>query len=101
MKPAAFKGSTNPLEAEEWMTSIKWIVGFMELNDREKILNASYMLKKEARYWWEAVKARREVQTTSWTDFEEEFNRKFYNLTTMSAQQIEFFTLQQGEMIVA
>ena len=48
--------------------------GFMELNDREKVLCATYMLKKEARYWWEVVKARRKVQTISWTNFEEEFN---------------------------
>ena len=47
------------------------------------------------------VKARREVQTMSWTDFEEEFNRKFYNPTMISTQQAEFLNLQQGEIIVA
>ena len=73
MKPVVFEGSTNPLDAEEWISSIKLIVEFMELNDREKVLCASYMLKKEARYRRKAVKARREFQTMGWTDFEEEF----------------------------
>ena len=65
MKLIAFKGSANPLDVDEWISSIKLIVEFKELNDREKVLCASYMLKREARYWWEAVKARREVQTMS------------------------------------
>lgn len=52
MKPTTFEGSTNRLDAEEWLSSIQLIVDFMELNDREKVFRASYMLKKKARYWW-------------------------------------------------
>ncbi|KAL5540354.1 hypothetical protein UlMin_043023 [Ulmus minor] len=76
MKPAEFEGSTNPLDAEEWISSIQTIMEFMELNDRERVFCASYMLKKEARYWWESVKARRDVQLMTWAEFVEEFNRK-------------------------
>ena len=35
MKPAQFIGSTNPLEAEEWFSSIEIILDFMQLSDRE------------------------------------------------------------------
>ncbi|KAL5548161.1 hypothetical protein UlMin_003392 [Ulmus minor] len=101
MKPAEFEGSTNPLDAEEWLSSIQTIMEFMELNDRERVLCVSYMLKKDARYWWESVKARRDVQLLTWAEFVEEFNRKFYNPTAMSAQQTEFLNLQQGNMTVA
>ncbi|KAL5547943.1 hypothetical protein UlMin_003174 [Ulmus minor] len=73
----------------------------MELNDQERIICASYMMKKEARYWWESVKARRTVSDMTWEDFKTEFNRKFYNPTAMSAQQTEFLNLQQGDMTVA
>ena len=34
----------------------------MELNDHEKFLCVPYMLKTEARYWWEIVKARRIIE---------------------------------------
>ena len=51
MKPASFEGSTDPLEAEEWLSSIETILDFMELSDRERVLCASYMLKKDARHW--------------------------------------------------
>ena len=63
MKPPSFEGSTNPLDAEEWLSSMKIILDFMELDDREKIICAAFMLKREARYWWESVKARRNVRT--------------------------------------
>ena len=37
------------------------ILDFMELNDDEKIICAAYVLRKKARYWWEAVKTRRNI----------------------------------------
>ena len=35
MKPAEFAGSTDPLEAKEWISSIETILDFMQLNDQE------------------------------------------------------------------
>ena len=61
MKLPSFERSTNSLDAEEWLSSMETILYFMELNDKENIICAAYMLKKEARYWWEAVKTRRNV----------------------------------------
>ena len=37
MKPAQFAGSTDPLEAEEWISSIETILDFMQLSDHEQI----------------------------------------------------------------
>ena len=48
IKPAEFVGSSDPLEAEEWLSSIETILEFMELSDREKVICASYMLRKDA-----------------------------------------------------
>ncbi|KAL5559193.1 hypothetical protein UlMin_035404 [Ulmus minor] len=74
---------------------------FMELNDRERVFCASFMFKREARYWWDSVKARRDVNAMTWAEFVEEFNRKFFNPTAMSAQEAEFLTLKQDGMTVA
>ncbi|KAL5575497.1 hypothetical protein UlMin_017196 [Ulmus minor] len=86
MKPASFEGLTDPLEAEKWLSSIETILDFMELDDRERVLCASYMLKKDARYWWGAVKLRRDVGIMTWNDFVREFNHKYYNSTALRAQ---------------
>ena len=101
MKPPLFEGSTNPLDAEEWLSTMEIILDFMELKDDEKIICAAYVLRKEARYWWEAVKTRRNVREMSWADFVYEFNKKFFNPIALSAQQTEFLNFKQDNMIVA
>ena len=83
MKLAQFVGSTDPLEAEEWISSIETILDFMQLNDRERVACVSYMLKKDARHWWAAVKLRRDVETMTWVEFVGEFNMKYYNLAAL------------------
>ncbi|KAL5577992.1 hypothetical protein UlMin_019691 [Ulmus minor] len=101
MKPPLFEGTTNPLEAEDWLSTMETILDFMELRDEEKITCAVYVLRKEARYWWDAVKTRRVVQAMSWADFVYEFNKKFFNPTALSAQQTEFLNFKQENMTVA
>ena len=83
MKPKEFEGSSNPLDAEEWLSSVQLIMEFMELNDRERVFCASFMFKREARYWWDSAKARRDVNAMTWAEFVEEFNGKFFNPTAM------------------
>ena len=69
MKPPSFEGSANPLDAEEWLSSMETILDFMELDDREMIICVTFMLKREDHYWWESVKARRNVRAMLWADF--------------------------------
>ena len=52
-----FEGSSNPVDAEEWLSSMQLIMEFMELNDCERVFCASFMYKRDARYWWESIKA--------------------------------------------
>ena len=74
MKPAQFVGSTNPLEVEEWISSIETILQFMQLSDHERVICASYMLRKDARHWWGSVKMRKNVNAMTGGEFVEEFN---------------------------
>ncbi|KAL5567777.1 hypothetical protein UlMin_024352 [Ulmus minor] len=100
MKPTEFAGSTNPLEAEEWLSSIETILEFMRLTDQERVSCASFMLKKDARHWWATVKVTRDVTEMTWADFVSEFNQKYYNSAILRAQQDEFMNLKQGSMTV-
>ena len=77
MKLAAFIGSTDPLEAKEWINSLEMIFEFMRLNDQERVACASYMLRKGARHWWSTVKMTRDVTVLSWANFIREFNQKY------------------------
>ena len=49
MKASEFHGSTNLIDADNWVTDVQADLNLMRLNDQEKVLYASYMLKKEAR----------------------------------------------------
>ena len=101
LKPKVFKGTTDPYEAEEWLHSTQAILEAMELSDKEKIQCATFMLKKEARYWWRTVKKRIDVSTTTWEEFVIEFNLKYFNSEMVITQQTEFHNLKQGQMTVA
>ena len=79
MKPPIFEGSTNPLEAESWLSSIQHILNFMQLNNQNKVFCASFMLQNEAWFWWETVEESRNILEMTWEYFKIEFNRKFYN----------------------
>ena len=50
-------------EAEVWLHSTQAILEVMDLNDKEKIQCATFMLKKEARYWWRSVNERIDITT--------------------------------------
>ncbi|KAL5546500.1 hypothetical protein UlMin_006187 [Ulmus minor] len=58
------------------------------------------MLRKDARYWWDSVKLRRNVHAMTWVEFVGEFNQKYYNQAAMRAKQKEFLNLKQGNMTV-
>ena len=100
MKLTEFVGSTDPLEAEEWINLMEMIFDFMQLSDQERVACVSFMLKKDARHWWATVKMTRDVGMMTWVDFIGEFNQKYYNSAIMRAQQDEFLNLKQGTMTV-
>ena len=73
MKAPEFEGPTDPIAADNWLIDIQVILDFMRLTEQEKVLCASFALKKDARHWWMTVQIRRDVTTMSWQDFVTEF----------------------------
>ena len=72
----------------------------MNLNDQDKVRCAAFLLKKDARYWWETIMIRRDVATMTWEDFVTKFNLKYYNRVTMRAKQSELINLRQRHVTV-
>ena len=90
MKKPEFEGSTNPFEANNWLIDIQVVLNFLKLNDQEKVLCASFVLRKDARLWWETVQIRRDVTQMTWEDFVDEFQEKYFNTEVMETQQDKF-----------
>ncbi|GMN74374.1 hypothetical protein TIFTF001_052362 [Ficus carica] len=61
MKAPEFEGTTDPIAADNWLIDIQVILNFMRLTEQEKVLCASFALKKDARHWWMTVQMRRDV----------------------------------------
>ncbi|GMN59389.1 hypothetical protein TIFTF001_028475 [Ficus carica] len=65
MKAPEFEGPTDPIAADNWLIDIQVILDFMRLTEQEKVLCASFTLKKDARHWWMTVQMRRDVMAMS------------------------------------
>ncbi|GMN62966.1 hypothetical protein TIFTF001_032040 [Ficus carica] len=100
MKAPEFEGPTDPIAADNWLIDIQVILDFMRLIEQEKVLCASFALKKDARHWWMTVQMRRDVTTMSWQDFMAEYRTMYYNKEILAGQQDEFTSLKQGSMTV-
>ncbi|GMN65591.1 hypothetical protein TIFTF001_034662 [Ficus carica] len=94
MKAPEFEGPTDPIAADNWLIDIQVILDFMRLTEQEKVLCASFALKKDARHWWMTVQMHRDVTTMSWQDFVTEFRSMYYNQEILAAQQDEFMNLR-------
>ncbi|GMN73783.1 hypothetical protein TIFTF001_053080 [Ficus carica] len=46
MKAPDFEGPADPIEADNWLIDIQVILDFMGLSEQEKVLCASFVLKK-------------------------------------------------------
>ena len=74
--PLVFEGTVDPSVAEVWISMIKKIFEFVQIEDEDKVRCAVYMLRKDTRIWWGAVKKTRDVAVMTWAEFLIEFNSK-------------------------
>ncbi|GMN66193.1 hypothetical protein TIFTF001_035254 [Ficus carica] len=100
MKAPEFEGPADPIEVDNWLIDIQVIFDFIGLSEQEKVLYASFALKKDARHWWMTVQMRSNVTTMSWQDFVTEFRAMYYNREILAVQQNEFNSFRQGSMTV-
>ncbi|GMN73161.1 hypothetical protein TIFTF001_053646 [Ficus carica] len=86
MKAPEFEGPMDPIAADNWFIDFQVILDFMRLTEQEKVLCASFALKKDARHWWMTMQMRRDVMAMSWQDFVAEFRTMYYNREILAAQ---------------
>ena len=56
LNPPEFMGTTDPLVVEKWLKKLDTIFEVMEVTKEQKLSLATFMLKGEARNWWEAMR---------------------------------------------
>ncbi|KAG6479279.1 hypothetical protein ZIOFF_062742 [Zingiber officinale] len=99
--PTEFKGTTDPIAAEGWIRSLETIFDFMQLTDVDKVRCAIFMLRDDARVWWEGAQLTVDLATLTWTDFKEVFYGKYFTVDNRTRLAREFLELRQGDLSVA
>ena len=94
-----FSGTTEPADAESWLTRVERIFDVMRCTDDERVSFATFLLEGGAYHWWRSV-SRRYGGVISWADFCKEFNVKFFPMVYQDIQASKFFELEQGLMTV-
>ena len=94
--PPIFEGSSDPSMAEEWISILERIFDFIGTTEREKVVCATYMLRNDARIWWDATKKGNNVAEMEWLEFLTLFNGKYYSKEVIEHKENEFTNLKQG-----
>ena len=86
-KPPTFAGSSNPLEADDWLRVIQRKLEPFECQDRDKVLLAAHQLTGTALAWWENYcTAAEDATTITWDEFVKEFSPLPYPRSHHEAQ---------------
>ena len=117
VQPPAFRGCSEPTEAQSWITEVEKAFQICRVADDQKTLFASYLLKGEANFWWEAIRPRelrdevvgenemadeaRGEGSISWRRFKELFFERYFPISMCDRMEARFLELKQGDMSVA
>ncbi|XP_047342756.1 uncharacterized protein LOC124946233 [Impatiens glandulifera] len=100
-KLADFRGSTDPLEAEEWLQSMETIFTFMQCSNSDQVKCASFMFKDDARIWWQGAKSTLDLDAATWEEFNAVFYGKYFTLSTRNKLARKFLEIRLGDASIA
>ncbi|XP_012841509.1 PREDICTED: uncharacterized protein LOC105961791 [Erythranthe guttata] len=98
MNPSEFHGGPDPVIAEEWIKSLEVIFDYMQMGDRERVHCALFLLRNEARNWWEGAKEGIELENLQWSIFKVQFFEKYFSKDIRANKLKEFLELRQGDL---
>ncbi|KAA0060484.1 Gag protease polyprotein-like protein [Cucumis melo var. makuwa] len=97
-----FAGTTNPADAEAWLTLIEKCFRVTRCPEDRKVELAAFLLQNGAEDWWRMEESRRRTTgDISWNEFKKAFFDKFYPRSFRDAKRNEFLRLTQGSMTIA
>ncbi|CAO2201079.1 unnamed protein product [Urochloa humidicola] len=101
-RPPSFSHSADPLEADDWLKTVKKMLNITQCTDREKVLYASGRLEGTAGDWWDAyTAAQANADTITWQEFKTNFRNHHIPAGLMKLKKKEFLALKQNGMSVS
>ena len=101
IQPPEFKGFGEPVEARSWLKEMEKSFKIIGVEEGQKTIFATYLLKEEANYWWESKEAMEPEGVVTWERFTELFLQKYFPEHMESRMEIKFLELKQNNRTVA
>ncbi|KAL8119802.1 hypothetical protein AgCh_017061 [Apium graveolens] len=101
LKPPEFHGSADPVEARAWLKEMEKSFEILSTDEAQKTVFATYLLKREANYWWETKKNMETDAIITWERFNQLFLGKYFPRFMENQMEIKFLELKQNNLSVA
>src|ERR1043165_2231927 len=101
LKPPVFQCSSEPLEADDWLRSIKRKLYTTHFAPDDQVIFAVYFLEGAALQWWENYVAMQpDGHVVTWQELCDAFRGYHILDELMEPKKEEFYNLTQGEMSI-
>jgi hypothetical protein len=94
LKPPTFAGSSNPLDADDWLRTIKRKLEAIGCPKNQRVHVVVHQLSGMALSWWDTFSAA--VRDATWAEFEATFREHHVPLGIVQLKEEEFRELTQG-----
>ena len=74
LRPARFSGTTDPMEADDWLRSVNKDLVTVGCTDEEKVRFAAFLLEGPAATWWDNFQITTPLEDVTWAIFEDGFH---------------------------
>ncbi|XP_031277911.1 uncharacterized protein LOC116136343 isoform X2 [Pistacia vera] len=95
-QPSVFRGTMDPIVAEEWIRSVERTTTLFPMTEWEKIRYANFLFRGDARIWWELMEDTHDIASMTWGDFRRLFETEYGMVDRVHEKTQEFINLQQG-----
>ncbi|XP_031282091.1 uncharacterized protein LOC116140625 [Pistacia vera] len=95
-----FSGTNDLAIIEEWLEIVERAMALFPMSDPKKVCYASYLLRGDARIWWQLMEHTYVVSALSWSEFKRLFEAEYRSADMISTKTQEFTKLKQGNMKV-
>jgi hypothetical protein len=99
--PSTLSQAKDPMDAEEWLKSIKKKLEIAQCSDHEKVLFTAHQLFETTVDWWETYRnTYLNSNAISWNVFKAHFRTHYVPRGTFKLKKKKFSDLNQGSMVV-
>src|SRR3954468_8568210 len=101
LRPARFSGTTDPMEADDWLRSVNKDLVTVGCTNEEKVRFAAFLLEGPAATWWDNFQITTPLDDVTWAIFEDGFRIAHISSGVMNLKKKEFHNLKQRHLSVA